>query len=160
MVFYRFPRDSDTWFWYANCVKLNVICVGLLLGMGGVGCSVLPSPFDARVYGAPASPAKAGGRWRTYETGIASWYGGRWHGRKTANGERYDQNSMTAAHKKLPFNTRVRVTNLRTGKSCIVRINNRGPHIRGRVIDLSVAAAKKIGSYSGGLSRVRLEVEK
>ena len=100
------------------------------------------------------------GRWRTYETGTASWYGGRWHGRKTANGERYDQYSMTAAHKKLPFNTKVRVTNLSTGKSCIVRINNRGPYVRGRVIDLSVAAAKKIGSYSGGLSRVKLEVER
>jgi len=67
---------------------------------------------------------------------------------------------MTAAHKKLPFNTRVRVTNLGTGKSCIVRINNRGPHVRGRIIDLSVAAARKIGSYSGGLSRVKLEVER
>lgn len=91
---------------------------------------------------------------------MASWYGGRWHGRKTANGERYNQNSLTAAHKRLPFNTKVKVTNLRTGKSCVVRINNRGPYVRGRVIDLSVAAAKQIGSYDGGLSRVRLEVEK
>jgi rare lipoprotein A len=145
-------------------VKLNVIGFGLvLLGLGLAGCAGKRSSVEAPASGAPASSeasAEKGGRWRPYETGIASWYGGRWHGRKTANGERYDQNSMTAAHKKLPFNTRVRVTNLRTGKSCIVRINNRGPYIRGRVIDLSVAAAKKIGSHSGGLSRVKLEVEK
>ena len=134
----------------------------LLLGTLGVGCSGTrhgaAEPSAARTKVAPA--AEAGGRWRTYETGVASWYGGRWHGRKTANGEKYNQNSMTAAHKRLPFNTKVRVTNLRTGKSCIVRINNRGPYVRGRVIDLSVAAAKQIGSYDGGLTRVRLEVEK
>lgn len=136
----------------------------LVAVVGWVGCA------GGRHSGQP--PAVAGtpeatearteetGRWRTYETGTASWYGGRWHGRKTANGERYDQYSMTAAHKKLPFHTKVRVTNLSTGKSCIVRINNRGPYVRGRVIDLSVAAAKKIGSYSGGLSRVKLEVAK
>ena len=135
----------------------------MLLGLGLAGCAGERLSVEPRAFGAPASSgasAEKGGRWRLYETGIASWYGGRWHGRKTANGERYDQNSMTAAHKKLPFNTRVRVTNLRTGKSCVVRINNRGPYIRGRVIDLSVAAAKKIGSHSGGISRVKLEVER
>lgn len=139
-------------------MKLNALAwmmVGLVLG----GCAGTPST-PTRAVGEPASVVETAGRWRPYETGIASWYGGRWHGRKTANGERYNQNSMTAAHKKLPFNTRVRVTNLRTGKSCVVRINNRGPYVRGRVIDLSVAAAKKIGSYSGGLSRVKLEVER
>ncbi len=99
-----------------------------------------------------------GGSWKHLESGIASWYGGRWHGRKTASGERYDQNSMTAAHKRLPFNTRVRVTNLGTGQSCVVRINNRGPHVRGRVIDLSRAAADRIGVRSKGLARVKLEV--
>jgi len=137
-------------------MKLHVIAlavVGLVLS----GCAGTPSPPPA----AGSPPVReTDGRWQLYETGIASWYGGRWHGRKTANGERYNQNSMTAAHKKLPFNTRVRVTNLRTGQSCVVRINNRGPHVRGRVIDLSVAAAKKIGSYAGGLSRVKLEVER
>lgn len=65
---------------------------------------------------------------------------------------------MTAAHKRLPFNTRVRVTNLRTGQSAIVRINNRGPYIRGRVIDVSRAAAQKIGIQRGGVGRVKLEV--
>jgi rare lipoprotein A len=122
-------------------------CVLALL----VSCTVPPPP-SPQVAAAPAI------QWRSYQTGIASWYGGRWHGRKTANGERYNQNTMTAAHRKLPFNTMVRVTNLSTGRSCVVRINNRGPYSRGRVIDLSVAAAKSIGSYSCGLSRVKLEV--
>jgi rare lipoprotein A len=97
-------------------------------------------------------------KWKTLQTGKASWYGGRWHGRLTANGERYNQNTMTAAHKTLRFGTKVRVTNLWTKKSCIVRVNNRGPYVKGRVIDLSVAAAKEIGSYWSGVVPVKLEV--
>jgi rare lipoprotein A (peptidoglycan hydrolase) len=100
------------------------------------------------------------GDWVTIQTGTASWYGGYWHKRLTANGERYDQNSMTAAHRVLPFNTKVRVTNLSTGRSCFIRVNNRGPYIKGRIMDLSVAAAKAIGSHGAGLAKVRLEVEK
>src|SRR5690606_28997703 len=75
------------------------------------------------------------------QEGVASWYGSDWHGKKTANGERYDMNSMTAAHKTLPFGTLVRVKNERNGRECIVRINNRGPFSKGRIIDLSKAAA-------------------
>jgi rare lipoprotein A len=126
--------------------------------LGASGCRGPQPPAEAGVT-APARVVGADG-WREYERGIASWYGGRWHGRRTANGERYDQRSMTAAHKRLPFHTKVKVTNLRNGQSCVVRINNRGPHIRGRVIDLSVAAAKKIDAYKGGLTRVKLEVER
>ena len=92
------------------------------------------------------------------EEGIASWYGGKWIGRLTANGEHYRANDFTAAHKKLRFNTRVRVIYLKTGKSIIVRINNRGPFVKGRIIDLSVEAAKKLGTYDIGLAKVRLEV--
>ena len=92
------------------------------------------------------------------EEGIASWYGGKWIGRLTANGEHYRANDFTAAHKKLPFNTRVRVVHLKTDKSIIVRINNRGPFVKGRIIDLSVEAAKKLGTYEIGLAKVRLEV--
>jgi rare lipoprotein A len=91
------------------------------------------------------------------ETGIASWYGGRWIGRLTANGETYAQGDITAAHKKLPFNTHVRVTDLKTGKDIVVRINNRGPFIKGRIIDLSVLAAKQLGTYDRGLAKVRIE---
>jgi len=92
------------------------------------------------------------------EYGKASYYYGRWIGRKTANGEIYRATDVTAAHKKLPFNTMVRVTNLRNGKSVIVRINNRGPYIRGRIIDLSLVAAQKIDMTKAGVVPVRVEV--
>ncbi|HMN38036.1 MAG TPA: septal ring lytic transglycosylase RlpA family protein [Hyphomicrobium sp.] len=90
------------------------------------------------------------------QSGIASWYGGKFHGRKTASGERYNQNALTAAHRSLPFGTRVRVTNTTNGNAVIVRINDRGPFVGGRVIDLSRAAANSIGI--NGLGRVKLAV--
>ncbi len=90
--------------------------------------------------------------------GKASYYYGRWIGRKTANGEIYRANDVTAAHKTLPFNTRVRVTNLRNNKSVVVRINNRGPYIKGRIIDLSIAAARQIEMTKAGVVPVKVEV--
>ncbi|EAZ92246.1 septal ring lytic transglycosylase RlpA family protein [Crocosphaera chwakensis] len=90
--------------------------------------------------------------------GMASWYGPGFHGRLTANGERYNQNGLTAAHKSLPFGTQVRVTNLRNGRSVIVRINDRGPYIHGRVIDLSKGAANVIGLLNSGVAPVQLEI--
>ena len=90
--------------------------------------------------------------------GMASWYGPGFHGRLTANGERYNQNGLTAAHKTLPFGTQVRVTNLRNGRSVIVRINDRGPFVGGRVIDLSKGAASVIGLVSSGVAPVQLEI--
>ncbi len=117
----------------------------------------LPSCASPRKGG--VASAKEQEQWKQVQTGKASYYGGRWHKRLTASGERYDQNSMTAAHKTLPFGTRVKVTNLRNGKSCEVRINNRGPYTKGRVIDLSVAAAKQIGSVNDGVVPVKLEVK-
>jgi rare lipoprotein A len=91
-------------------------------------------------------------------TGSASWYGGQFHGRKTANGERYDMNELTAAHKTLPFGTKVRVTNERNGRAVVVRINDRGPFVGKRVIDLSRGAAQAVGMISQGVARVKLEV--
>lgn len=91
-------------------------------------------------------------------TGTASWYGPGFHGRRTANGEKFDQHELTAAHKTLPFDTRVRVTSLATGKSVIVTINDRGPYIRGRMIDLSAAAAQAIGLRNRGVGKVKMEV--
>src|SRR3954463_13853003 len=79
------------------------------------------------------------------QTGEASWYGPGFHGRQTATGERFNTNDLTAAHKTLPFGTKVRVTNERTGRSVVVRINDRGPYAHGRVIDLSKAAAAAVG---------------
>ena len=93
------------------------------------------------------------------ETGVASWYGKKFHGRKTASGERYNQNKMTAAHKTLPFGTRVRVKNLENGKSASVVINDRGPFTKGRVIDVSRAAARKLDMVNSGTARVRISVE-
>lgn len=90
--------------------------------------------------------------------GVASFYGRRFHGRLTANGERFDMNAMTAAHRTLPFGSRVRVTNPRNGQSVIVRINDRGPFVRGRTIDLSRAAATEIGMIRSGHARVELEL--
>ena len=90
--------------------------------------------------------------------GMASWYGPGFHGRRTANGEVYNQNALTAAHRSLPFGTKVRVTNVNTGSSVIVRINDRGPFAGGRVIDLSAAAARVIGMIRSGVAPVRIEI--
>lgn len=106
----------------------------------------------------PSKTINAPSTGRQVRGGIASWYGPGFHGRRTANGERYNQNGYTAAHKSLPFGTKVRVTNLRTGKSVMVRINDRGPFIRGRVIDLSAGAARVIGVHSSGVAPVQLEI--
>lgn len=91
-------------------------------------------------------------------TGTASWYGPGFHGRRSASGEVFNQNDLTAAHRTLPFGTRVRVTNLRTGQQVIVRINDRGPFSRGRIIDLSAAAAGQIGLRASGVGQVQIEV--
>ncbi len=91
------------------------------------------------------------------QRGKASWYGPGFAGRKTANGERFNPSALTAAHRKLPFNTTVRVTNLENGKSVVVRINDRGPYAGRRVIDLSKAAAQKIGLLKSGVDMVEIE---
>lgn len=89
------------------------------------------------------------------EKGIASWYGGKFHGRKTANGEVYDMHSMTAAHKTLPMNTMLLIKNLDNGKNTVVRINDRGPFVEGRIIDLSYKAAQSLGIAKKGVVRVQ-----
>jgi rare lipoprotein A len=92
------------------------------------------------------------------ETGYASWYG-RWHhGRRTTSGEIYDMNRLTAAHPSLPLGTRVRVTNLRNGRSVEVRVNDRGPAVDGRILDLSYAAARALDAVGEGVVPVRLRV--
>lgn len=93
-------------------------------------------------------------------SGYASWYGPGFHGKKTANGERYNQNKMTAAHKILPMNTWVKVTNLENDRSAIVRINDRGPYKKNRIIDLTRSAAEKLGFKEQGTARVSLKVLK
>lgn len=98
----------------------------------------LPSPGTVRYY-------------------TASWYGGKFHGRRTASGEIYDKHGLTAAHKSLPFGTRLKVTYPKTGGSVLVTVNDRGPFIRGRDLDLSLGAARRIGLENDGVGRVRVE---
>lgn len=90
------------------------------------------------------------------ETGVASWYGPGFQGKKTANGETFNTNGLTAAHRTLPFNTKLRVENLQNGKSVTVRVNDRGPYVRDRIIDLSKAAAKQLDIIEAGTARVEL----
>jgi rare lipoprotein A len=111
-----------------------------------------PSP-SAR---SPKTPALAPGSYT--EEGNASWYGKPFHGRRASNGEIYDMYKLTAAHRTLPFDTMVRVTNLNNGKSTTVRITDRGPFVDNRIIDLSLAAAREIESIGPGVVPVRLEV--
>lgn len=92
------------------------------------------------------------------ETGIASWYGPPYHNRRAANGEIYDMNAMTAAHRTLPLGTVVRVTNVKTRHSAVVKITDRGPFIEGRMLDLSLAAARKVDVWGPGTAMVRIEV--
>lgn len=105
---------------------------------------------------APSSRLPAG----AHEEGLASWYGVPYHGRRAANGEVYDMHKMTAAHRTLPFDTIVRVTNMKNGRAAEVRINDRGPFVDGRVIDLSFAAAEAIDMVGAGIAPVRLELLK
>jgi rare lipoprotein A len=92
------------------------------------------------------------------ETGMASWYGAPYHNRRGSNGEVYNMHAMTAAHLTLPLGSIVRITNLKTGHSAVVRITDRGPFVPGRIVDLSLAAAKALDVYSPGIAKVRLEV--
>jgi len=131
----------------------------------------MPYPGTARLPGGHGGTKKTGRPYRvagrTYyplasaagydRTGIASWYGRKFHGRKTANGERYDMYALSAAHKTLPLPTLVRVTNLENGRQVIVRVNDRGPYVKNRLIDLSYAAARQLGFAGKGTARVRVQ---
>ncbi len=124
---------------------LPAAVLAALLLLGASACAHRGIPPEAAVPGAT-------------ERGLASWYGRPYHGRRTASGEVYDMYRMTAAHRTLPFGTRVRVTRRDDGRSVEVRINDRGPFVRGRIIDLSYAAARKIGLDIDGVAPVTLEV--
>jgi rare lipoprotein A len=91
------------------------------------------------------------------EIGEASFYAGRHHGKETASGEPFDQNALTAAHKSLPFGSRIEITNLENDRSVVVRVNDRGPFADGRIVDVSLAAAKALGMKEDGVVRVRLQ---
>jgi rare lipoprotein A len=117
--------------------------------------ALLPLSACAHHYRFPPAQAPSVG---LVAVGIASWYGPGYDGKRTSSGERFDQDELTAAHASWQFGTRVRVTFLTTGRSVVVRINDRFPNHKGRVIDLSRAAARQIGLIGPGTGRVRLEV--
>jgi rare lipoprotein A len=128
--------------------------LALVAVLTAVGCSSSPR-YTSSV---PTRKGGSGGGQKRVQEGVASYYADDFHGRKTANGEVFDMYAITAAHKELPFNSRVMVTNLDNGKRVVVRINDRGPFVKGRIIDLSYGAARKIGMIGPGTARVRLEV--
>jgi rare lipoprotein A len=107
--------------------------------------------------GKKSTKAQGSDKAKPYQIGYASWYGKQFHGRVTASGEDFDMFELTAAHRKLPLGTYVKVTNLRNGKWIIVRVNDRGPYVAGRIMDLSYSAARML-NFRSGVERVRLDV--
>jgi rare lipoprotein A len=138
------------------------LVVTLLLGgcaTGRVTTPTAPPPGPRAALPAPTPPRPPSPTPDAFEqTGVASWYGRQHHGKRTASGEAYDMNALTAAHRTLPIGTLVRVTNLENGRSVDVRINDRGPFVKRRVIDLSYAAAQQLGAVGTGVIRVGLKV--
>ena len=126
-----------------------------LLALGAAGCA---TGAPARAPVAPPRAAMVPPPATFTQTGRASWYGEPHHGRLTANGERFDMHALTAAHPTLPFGTRLRVVNLDNDREVVVRVNDRGPSIPGRIIDLSYAAARALGAVTAGIISVRLTV--
>lgn len=140
------------------------------------GCSLKEEPVslppvpqaheEAAHAPAPQAPAPQAheeatptGKPATIQVGTASWYGPGFHGQETASGETFDQHALTAAHRTLPLGTEAKVTNLETGQSVTVKINDRGPYVRGRQLDLSQAAAKQIGLTKKGVAKVKIEAK-
>jgi len=130
----------------------------LVMGCAVAGLIALSPKSEARL-SASLSPVRSCAiANEEHETGVASWYGEEFQGNTTANGEIYDLNGLTAAHPTLPFGTTVRVTNLNNKKNILLRINDRGPYIGRRLIDVSWVAAKRLGFVASGTTRVRVEV--
>ena len=132
-----------------QCRRFLWSCLLLLLLLAGCGKRRLTVPV-------PGSPDLKVARSEIY--GIASWYGDPFHGQRTSSGEVYDMDAMTAAHRTLPFHTVIRVHNLDNGKKVQIRINDRGPFVKGRIIDLSRAAAREIDMVGPGTAKVQLEI--
>jgi peptidoglycan lytic transglycosylase len=138
------------------------LAVLLSIASLGAGAASGPSSLEAaKVTSPPIFSNQTGGHQthpKAYEVGTASWYGEQFQGRQTASGEPFDMQDFTAAHPTLPLGTFVKVTNLRNGKAAVVRINDRGPVVEGRIIDLSRNAARALGFKERGLQKVRLDI--
>ena len=155
-------RTSISSSFYSRLWIISPVLVATLLTIL-FGCATTPDPPPKQPAGYP-KPYKVFGKWYQplpdskgfQQRGIASWYGKDFHGKKTSNGEIYDMYALTAAHKTLPLGTYVRVRNLENNRTLEVRINDRGPFVRGRIIDLSYTAAKDIGIVGPGTARVEV----
>jgi rare lipoprotein A len=130
----------------------------LVMGCAVAGLIALSAKSEARSSVSVGPPRQSVIPKEKPEVGVASWYGEEFQGNETANGEIYDLNGLTAAHPTLPFGTTVKVTNLNNSKNILLRINDRGPYIGRRLIDVSKAAAKRLGFVGAGTTRVRVEV--
>ena len=141
-------------------LRHSVVSVFLLVLFASCGVSnrTTRSSSDSGTATSPTRSRPSNESVISLESGVPSWYGPDFHGRQTANGEKYDMNAMTAAHRTLPFNTMVLVENLDNGRSVKVRINDRGPFAKGRIIDLSKAAAEKMDMIGPGTARVRVYI--
>lgn len=160
-----------------NCTKIKILGIILLTGL--LGCSSKGTPelsglspqaqaLAIKQYGGVykvGNPYKIMGKWYypkedySYsEVGVASWYGEAFHAKKTANGERYNMNTLTAAHRTLPLPSIVRVTNLENGRSLVLRVNDRGPYAKERIIDISKRGAQLLGYQTKGTTKVRVEI--
>jgi rare lipoprotein A len=144
----------------------TVVMAGAMLALLAACATDRPRPSASSGQYKVGSPYQIDGVWYYPkedpfydETGIASWYGEDFHGKSTANGETYDMAALTAAHRTLPLPTIVRVTNLQNGKSILLRVNDRGPYARGRIIDVSKHAADLLGFQRNGTARVRVQYE-
>jgi rare lipoprotein A len=140
----------------AQGVAIAFLVAGLGAAQGPNNSEATPAPTSS----AKPKTQKQPGKGQPYQVGTASWYGEYFEGKPTASGEPYDMYDMTAAHLTLPLGSYVKVTNLRNGRVVIVRVNDRGPVIPGRIIDLSYGAASVLGYDKQGLQRVRLDVVK
>jgi len=140
----------------AHGLAIAFVIAGLGAAQGPNISEAKPAPVSS-VQSKPVA-SKPAGRTRPYQIGTASWYGETFEGKPTASGEPYDMYDMTAAHLTLPIGSYVKVTNLRNGRSVVVRVNDRGPVVPGRIIDLSYGAAQAIHMKGCGLQRVRLDL--
>src|ERR1700740_2564996 len=140
----------------AHGLAIAFLIVGLRAAQGPNISEAKPAPVSS--VQAKSEVRKQVGKTKPYQVGTASWYGQNFEGKPTASGEPYDMYDMTAAHLTLPMGSYVRVTNLRNGKAVIVRVNDRGPIVPGRIIDVSYGAAQALQMKAHGLQRVRLDL--
>jgi rare lipoprotein A len=129
-------------------VRAPITLLGALLIVLATGCASTVRQTEGVTQGAPLGRPVVG---------IASFYANKYHGRKTSSGERYNMHALTAAHRTLPFGSTVKVTNLENDRTVVVRINDRGPFVRGRIIDISLEAARRLQMVAAGTARVKVE---